>query len=110
MNKNCEKEKALQHDNLYCLCKNFEAYYYQCSHEEKADFGAPCADCALLDTCKGNWIDKILPILEIVDIRLKLCRPAQKLKLDIVRDHLNFYSHQHNRKKIQFSQLNKDAS
>ena len=48
-----------QEETLWCLWKHFKSFLEQSIEEKTADFGKPCSDCKLWDSCKGNWLGKI---------------------------------------------------
>lgn len=49
----------VQEETLWCLWKHFKSFLEQSIEEKTADFGKPCSDCKLWDSCKGDWASKI---------------------------------------------------
>ena len=54
-----EEKKTTREETLWCLWKHFKSFLEQSIEEKTADFGKPCSDCKLWDSCKGDWQSKI---------------------------------------------------
>jgi hypothetical protein len=50
---------TMREETLWCLWKHFKSFLEQSIEEKTADFGKPCSDCKLWDSCKGDWRNEI---------------------------------------------------
>ncbi len=58
-----------------CVCQHIKAYFRQCTDNEKADWGEPCADCKYaLETCKFDWPAHLKPLFKEAGITIRLGR------------------------------------
>ena len=61
-------------ETAVCVCQHIKAYFRQCTDNEKADWGEPCADCKHAGTCGFDWLTHLKPLIKETGITIRLRR------------------------------------